>query len=277
MGDKPRFSTLFILGLGHSGSTLLGRMLACHPDVAYPGELLRLEQALNSPEQQCFCGELVSECAAWRQRVQLLPQGVKEDCRHWDLELLDRVRTAEGKAVLVDSSKSRVLRLKSKWRSPQVGYVLLVRDPRGAMRTALKQNKDLSSLLKTNRKWMRRYEVFARNNPQVCLTMFYEDLVSTTERELRRLCEFVGLNFSEAMLHPNEQPFHLIRASRSPFLKGAGGFKLDERWRSELTPGQIRTIEHQLGGISIYKNRYGFSRPTIGESWKAFFTGSVDS
>lgn len=256
MSTKPKFSTLFIIGLGHSGSTLLGRMLGCHPDAVFVGELLRLEQALGRSQARCSCGDLVAECPVWQRRIESLPRGVRNDLQHWTLEAIEKLRNAENKALLVDSSKSRVLRLKSKWNSPQAGYVLLVRDPRGALRSALQDGVNLQKVLSSSRKWMQRYEKFLQRHPEVCLTMFYEDLTTSTETELRRLCEFVGLNFTPAMCHPDQQSFHLIRASRSGYLKDTGRLKADERWRSNLTPQQMETIGRSLGNLAIYRDRY---------------------
>ena len=260
MRSKPKFSTLFILGLGHSGSTLLGKMLGCHPDVVFVGELLRLEQALADSEHRCSCGDSVTTCPVWRRRIESLPPVVKTDFRHWTWELIERLRMTENKALLVDSSKSRVLRLKSKWNSPQAGYVLVVRDPRGALRSVLQRKGELSKPLKTAAKWMQRFEKFSRQHPSVCLTMFYEDLVTSPEAELERLCAFLGLRFTQAMLRPNQQPFHLVRASRSPYSKGTDGLKLDERWQSALASEQLEAIGHHLGKLPIYRERYGLGR-----------------
>jgi len=259
IGGTPRFSTLFILGLGHSGSTLLGRMLGCHPEAVFAGELLRLEQALSRPQERCSCGSFVVECPVWQRRIELLPQAVKTDFRHWTWDLIEGLRKAENKLLLVDSSKSRVLRLQSKWKRSPAGYVLLVRDPRGALRSALQEKRDLPQLLSSSRKWMRRYERFSRRHSSVCLTMFYEDLVASTEAELQRLCGFLGLQYTPEMLYPNRQTFHLIRASHSPYLKGTDRMNLDERWRSELTPKQAQAISHHLGKLSIYREHYGLT------------------
>jgi hypothetical protein len=278
MSTKPKFSTLFIIGLGHSGSTLLGRMLGCHPDAVFVGELLRLEQALGRSQARCSCGDLVAECPVWQRRMNCLPEAVKTDFRGWTWELIERVRKAENKALLVDSSKSRVLRLKSKWPRQQTGYVLIVRDPRGALRSALRKGGNLRDLLKSSRKWMRRYEVFAQKHPAACSTVFYEDLVASPETELQRLCEFLGLDYIPDMCHPDRKVFHFMRGSVSPFLKGADRLNVDERWQSELTPEQIELIGRCLGTRPIYRKRYGLEnvgRAALAGGWLTNFLRSL--
>jgi len=257
---KPKFSSLFVLGLSHCGSTLLGRMLGSHPDVAYVGELLRLEQALTDPEELCSCGRIVSACPVWQRRVESLPLSVRRDFRYWTWELFEGIRKIEDKALLVDSSKSRVLRLKSRWSSPPVGYVHMVRDPRGALRRVVQTKGSLPKVLSSAIKWARRYEKFSQQCSSVCLTMFYRDLVSSPEAELKRLCEFLGLEYTPSMLFPNRRSFHLIRASQSPFAKGTEGLKLDERWRCELTSREIETIGRRFAKLATYRKHYKLAK-----------------
>jgi hypothetical protein len=248
-------------------------MLGCHPEAVFVGELLRLEEALSRPQERCSCGAFVVECPVWRRRIELLPRSVRAGFRHWTWELIEGLRRAENKVLLVDSSKSRVLRLESKWKRARAGYVLLVRDPRGALRSALRQKGDLARLLRSSRKWMRRYERFAQRHAAVCLKMFYEDLAASPQAELRRLCGFLGLEYTPAMLQAHRQTVHLVRASCSPYLKGADRLTVDERWRSELTPEQVQTIGRHLASVPLCRERYGLgaagAKQALGSRWAA--------
>jgi hypothetical protein len=241
-------------------------MLGMHPAAVFCGEILRLEEAFSQAGQRCSCGAPVPECPVWQRRAARLPERLKTEYSGWTFEALERVRAGEGKALLVDSSKSRVLRLERAWDSSRTGYLLLVRDPRGALRSALEEGGDLEKLLRTSRKWMRRYESFARRHPGTCLTVFYEDLTTSAEGELRRICDFAGLDYIPAMSRPDQESFHLIRASRSKYLRDAGQLKTDERWRAALTPEQVEAINRALGTIPLYRDRYGLSAPPGGAS-----------
>ena len=57
--------TVYIASLPRSGSTLVERLLASHPDVAGLGELSRLRQPLRDEATWCGCGHVVSECPFW--------------------------------------------------------------------------------------------------------------------------------------------------------------------------------------------------------------------
>jgi hypothetical protein len=259
MTGNPRFSTVFVLGIGHSGSTLLGRMLDMHPDVLCVGELLRLEQALAKPDTKCFCGELVSGCPFWTRWRARLPETVQRDYRKWDFALLDRMRASENRRVLVDLSKTRAYRLTKRWREPRVGYILLVRDPRGVLRSHLARGEDLREQLKVHRKWIGRLMDFAEDRRDRCLVMHYEDLVQSPEARTRGVCEFLGLEFVPELLRPDDKTHHLVKASGSSYLKGTNRFQLDERWRRELHPDVIAQISNCLKGVQVYRDRYGLA------------------
>jgi hypothetical protein len=162
----------------------------------------------------------------------------------------------ETRKVLVDLSKTRAHRLAARWKDPGVGFVLLLRDPRGVLRSMAAKGEDLRRALKPHLKWIGRLEEFARDNPRRCLTMHYEDLVSEPELHVRRICDFVGLTFVPEMLTPDSKVHHFVRSSGSNYLKGTNRFQLDERWRRELVPEQIELISNYLKNVPIYRERY---------------------
>jgi hypothetical protein len=258
---RPFFSTLFILGLGHSGTTLIGRMLAMHPEGICVGELLRLDSALANPDELCSCGERLNVCPFWNRWLAALPPSVKTDYTAWDLSAIEQIRVGEGKQFLTDSSKTRVYRLLRRLDGPRVGFLLMLRDPRGVMRSALRRGRDLDEQLQTHRKWIRRYEAFARKQAHRCLIVHYEDLARSAETELRRVCAFAGLEFMPEMCQPDAKTHHLVRASTSPYLKGADKVAVDQRWREELSEEQSRMIVRQLGRVGLYR-RYFAAAPT---------------
>ncbi|MCL4178766.1 MAG: sulfotransferase [Verrucomicrobia bacterium] len=251
----PNFSIVFIIGEGHSGSTLLARMLDMHPEVICGGEMLRLETALVEGAAPCSCGAAVRACPTWQHWLTALPESVQMDYRHWTPEILDRLRVAAGKSVLVDSSKSRTYRVIERWRRNPAAYVLILRDPRGVLCSDLRRGAELEKELATHRKWMRRYDALVRKHPRQSFTLHYEDVVGAPEQTLRGLCGFVGLAFDPAMLAPDNRTHHFIRASTSGYLKGSNTLRRDERWRQELTPAQLERIGRMLGDLACY-DRY---------------------
>lgn len=253
---EPKIHLLFILGLGRSGSTLLGRLLDNHPDVAGVGELLRLDQVVDHPGSKCSCGLLASECAVLTKQFEEIPDAVKRNYKKWTPALLNKVRENAGKKVLVDVSKTRSYRLAKRWSNPSCGFILLLRDPRGIFRSRVAEKDDLVDRLKFHKKWIKRYASFARRRKGRCLVMHYEDLVTAPEESMRKICGFIGIEFLPEMIAPESKVNHLAVYSGSSYLKGTGTLRLDERWRHEMREEDIECIAKRLKSVPLYNDRY---------------------
>jgi hypothetical protein len=259
MGWEPKFTLLFVLGIGRSGSTLFGRLLANHPDVVNVGELLRVEETLGDPEANCACGMPVATCPEWNHLLEGVPEEVLKNYKKWTPDLLERIRMNGKARLLVDVSKTRGYRLAKRWRDPRVGFVLLLRNPRGIFRSHVAEGKDLVTRLKMHKKWMVRLTRFASKRADRCLIIHYEDLVTAPEATLRMICEFVGLDYQSALGSPDAAASHMAVYSGSSYMKGTGKLRLDERWRQELSGDAISCISRYLCDVPIYQQRYRLS------------------
>ncbi len=256
MSAESRIRILFVLGLGRSGSTLLGSLLGSHPDVVNTGELLRLEEAVAAPDSKCACGLPLADCADWWRLFEGIPQKALRDYRKWKPELLDKVRENAGARVLVDVSKTRSYRLAKRWRGPEVGFILLTRDPRGIFRSYVKGGGELKGRLRMHRKWLKRFATFARRHGERCLLTRYEDLVSSPGETMRRICGFAGIEYQPQMIVPGGSRGHMAVYSGSSYMKGAGQLRLDERWRDEIPAETLQLISRELGKLELYQDRY---------------------
>ncbi|MBK8179957.1 MAG: sulfotransferase [Planctomycetes bacterium] len=250
----PRFPVVFVLGLAHCGSTMLGRMLGQHPRVLSVGELLRLGPALEQ-DFFCTCGQRMSQCSFWTARVQELERETGFDWRRFGVATFDRLAREAGREMAFDLSKTLVWRRTRWWLDRGEGYVFLVRDSRGVIASALRQDRDLERQLVKHVKWMERLTAYARRRGERALTLHYEDLCREPERELRRLCQFLGLEFTEGMLHPSRETVHLVHSSASGYLKNIDAIRLDERWRRDLDDGQRSRIEDAMEGLEVFRGR----------------------
>lgn len=59
-----KIKLIYILGLGHSGSTLLDLILGSHSKLESVGEIKNLEEYIKN-EKLCSCGKKISECDYW--------------------------------------------------------------------------------------------------------------------------------------------------------------------------------------------------------------------
>ncbi len=250
---RPNFRILFVLGLGRSGSTLLGRLLDNHPGVVGVGELLRLDQVIADPQSKCSCGLPAADCPDWSSLIDGIPEKVKRNYKKWTPDLLNRVRENGCGDVLVDVSKTRGYRLAKGWKRRDVGYVLLLRDPRGIFRSYAAEHEDFSDRLKLHKKWIVRYAAFARRRKDCCHVMYYEDLATSTGESMRGLCDFMGIPFVDDLLRPDAKVHHVATCSGSSYQRGTGVLKLDERWREEMKPEHIGLISGALKSLPLYE------------------------
>ena len=252
---QPRFRLVFVVGVGRSGSTLLGRTLNMHPRVLCVGEMARADRAMKAGGS-CCCGEPLGECSFWRPFLPQLEAAGHYDFRRFTPGLYDSIRQATGRDVVVDLSKSRVYRMTRRWRDGGEAYLFLVRDPRGVIASGLRSGNDLESALRKHKKWMSRLQRFVAKKGDRALLVYYENFAGRPEPELRRICEFLGLEFAPAMLRPADKAHHFISSNRGEYLRNSSEIRLDERWRAELTPEQIDRIERMMRGMSLWRDRF---------------------
>jgi hypothetical protein len=97
---------LYVLGLGYSGSTLLGLALGTHAAVRNLGEVVNLEPAYHK-NAKCTCGLKVSECSFW--------QGFKTHLEKTQIDLKENERwhfSDQGKREALDDRGGGLKKLK---------------------------------------------------------------------------------------------------------------------------------------------------------------------
>ena len=258
LSGRPKYSVVFLLSIARSGSTLFGRMLDMHPEILCVGEMLRLADAIET-DFPCSCGKAVVDCDFWKAQLPLIQEASDLNYRRYTPELYKQLGTSTGHPMIVDLSKTRVLRMmtpfwhRRRWDRADTAFVFLLRDPRGVSASAVRGGQDLGRFLPVYKKWMRRFDNFIHKRPERSIIIRYEDLCRDPEQELKRFCTFCGIDFDPQMLCPADQTHHFLHSSRSGYLKNINELKLDERWRRELDVQQLTEIENVMKKIkSVY-------------------------
>ncbi|MEO8509644.1 MAG: sulfotransferase [Chloroflexota bacterium] len=169
------------------------------------------------------------------------------------------VMAVSGGSVYVDASKERMrIRHLRRFLPMPLKVIHLVRDVRGVATSALHHGSSAAggadaaarNWAATNRTILRHLDDLP---PEDHMTVWYEQLCSETEATMSNLYAFCGVDRSRAadpLLADAEQ--HLIGNRRR--LSAWSEITLDERWRSELSPGQQARI---LGlGSSVQRELY---------------------
>lgn len=102
--------------------------------------------------------------------------------------------------------------------------------------------------------------------PEDRLDVRYEDLCADPERMLRRLCDWLGLAFSEAMLSLRPPQHHTIAGNKIR-LQRSMAIQVDESWHHRLSPLQLRLF-CLLAGAENRRLGYG-DDPNVVERWTA--------
>jgi hypothetical protein len=157
----------------------------------------------------------------------------------------------------------RMLEIKRLW--PEARFIHVVRDGRNVALSFLETSFGPDDIERAAIRWRTRVLETAKAGHHLgseCTTVHYEELVADPERELRRLCGFVGLDFDDAMLRYHEHPeavtdyIHNPEAHANLARPPTKGIR---DWRSEMSPADVETFE-QLAGLEL--SRFGYERRT---------------
>ena len=230
-------AVVFILGSGHSGSTLLDRMIGSSPGFCSTGELVerpRIDERADV-DDRCTCGAPILHCDFW---VAVRDGGDIDGSASEDVAAtIGRIGAVAGARFVVDSSK-RPWRLLELIRAGlDVRVIHLVRDGRAVAFSGDKFGRSYPTLVwrwawtqSSARRILRRAAVSE-------VTVRYEDLARHPETELARISEEVldGMLTPDAWRRPAAEPQHLLSGNAMRF-RSLSAVELDVRFLKGLSP-----------------------------------------
>ena len=269
---------LFVVGAARSGTTLLQRMLDAHPLLAVVNEtywLPRKYRARTGLTRQGVVTPALFPLLLDSQKFERMGfgegdlqriAGDRAPIRYVDFvgRLFDEYAARQGKLLAGDKTPGYVRRmawLHELW--PEARLVHIIRDPRdvclsmldwsGGQRTAgqfgtWQLDRVVSSALYWRYSVAMGREAGMALGSELYLETRYEDLVATTEAELGRLCEFLGIPFDAAM-----QNYHVGRtrpkpgrSSKAQWLPPTRGLR---DWATQLGAHDSAAIEVAVGEL----------------------------
>lgn len=174
--------------------------------------------------------------------------------------LAEAVLDLRDARVFVDATKrpGRALLLR---RDPQIDLqvIHLIRDGRAVARSA---SRNLGRTIEEGaRSWaasLRHSEELRRSfPPERWLTVRHEDLCHDARGTLARIFGFLDVSSEPEDRRDVRAGDHHIIGNRMR-LSRTSEIRLDERWRTELTPGQLRTVE-RIAGPQLARYGYGIA------------------
>lgn len=208
----------FVVGFGHSGSTLLRLMLDAHPQMAIPPETNFLPDLIKGWDEHGSVDGVMELLTTHRRWGDFNLDAQELRAR---LEAADRLDPAAAARCFFGLYADR--HAKPRWGDkspryainmplikrtlPEARFIHLIRDGRDVALSALKGREPSPEKVKvTARRWKRRLaraRAAAERVPYI--EVRYEDLLTDTEAQLRRICEFTELPWDPAVLRYHER------------------------------------------------------------------------
>jgi Sulfotransferase family len=184
-GDRLIEAPVFVICTLRSGSTLLRVLLDSHSQIRSPHELHLRYVSVHFDQK-------------WSERSmkELGLDSRAADYLLWD-RLLHRELTASRKSIIADKTPNNVFivdRLREAW--PDARFIFLLRHPGAIARSREKYKGEGADELII--KYVEALE--AARQTYDGHTVRYEDLTENPERELRRICDFLGVAYEPTML-----------------------------------------------------------------------------
>ena len=180
-----------------------------------------------------------------------------------NIALVDVLRNITGAKVVVDSSKVAV-HLKYLLKAPalRIRILHLLRDGRAVTNSmighGLKRSTRAETVAAAAASWRSNNEgaerLLARLPASQWLQLRYEDLCREPQETLRRLCGFLGMDTEHIVLDFRTRQQHVL--GNDMRLKSTSDIRLDERWRTQLSPEDLAVFEKSAGEMN---RQYGYS------------------
>ena len=188
-GDRLVEAPVFVICTLRSGSTLLRVLLDSHSQIRSPHELHLRYVSVNFDQK-------------WSERS-MAELGLDQRAAEyllWD-RILHRELAASGKSIIADKTPNTVFivdRLREAW--PDARFIFLLRHP-GAIARSRAAYKNPPATEGGDELIVRYVEALdAARETYDGHTVRYEDLTADPERELRAICDFLGVPYEPTML-----------------------------------------------------------------------------
>ncbi len=230
---------------------MLRVMLDSHRDVAVPPESLFIPDYLRSGKPVATLRRALPkefELSEWGLEVS---EDDLSDCAD-GAALIARIHElyarSKGKSVWGQKTP-RLVRYGGllKRHFPTARFVHVIRDPRAVAHSLKRSNVHRSNALYAARRW--RHDVDAGLALDPVLEIHYESLVSQPESELRRVCAFLGLDFSEGMLDyaGKSGDYGAFYGDIHKRLADKPDPARIDAWRDRMDPRDIGVVESEVG------------------------------
>jgi hypothetical protein len=230
----------FVVGATRSGTTLLRLMLDAHPEIAIPSETHFIPDLIKAREKHGASRERMLEMLTSHRRCGDFRIEASELSDRWGV--LEAEGSLDGPAAVReffkvygekhggpprwgDKTPGYVKRMREiQEYLPEARFIHLIRDGRDVALSILKQSFGPETIEAAAERWRGRVLRGRAQQPYLgyYMEVKFEDLVLDTEGELRRICEFIELDFDPAMLGYHETAAERLKEKARELPRGPG-------------------------------------------------------
>lgn len=247
----------YILGLGHSGSTILDILLSHHSDVLGLGETVGVLHNKNTSEEQtkelCSCSEPMTRCPFWSAYYAKV-QPNDDDTKKYHALLETSTTFARGHVV--DSSKKiEYLPLLKKLHDEGVitlRVLFLLKDARAWSVSMQKRDTRINTRPKSSLYY--QYIWYKKNKEMLhvlesegieYMEVKYKELCMHTEEMVQKMCTFMHLDPQKFSLD-NTPESHVAFGNRAKKQEGRLEVVYDDAWKSQRIPRLVHWLLPQV-------------------------------
>ena len=251
-----KIKSVFIGGASRSGTTLLGSMLGSHSQsVVTPESQFKFDTQLPElwkagQRQKVFDGlERHPRFQVW----EMLPDWDKVKAQSFTdivLALVDQyatMRQQTGYSLWIDHTPVNLRHCEFLNKYYQdCRFIHIVRDGRAVMASQFAMDWGSNDPIFASQKWIESIATGLACEsvyPDRCIRVHYEALVSDPERECRRICAFLGIDFEPKMIRGTDFEVPTFTKSQHQLVGSLPDPSRISDWRNTLKKKDIRIFE----------------------------------
>ena len=243
--DLENQEPVFLVGAERSGTTVLRLMLNQHPQLVWCGQV---EYVVSYLAEDGSWPDLEEYYRRLRNDVVFIPQKLEIDTTLTYPELIKSFIAQHQKRTQKPMVGATVHwdfdRLLEFW--PRARFIHIVRDGRDVARSNVSMGWT-GNVWTGSRRWIEAETLWDRFSkqlsPDIYLEIAYEDLIRGPKETLTKICEFIGLPYSDEMLSYAKTTVYDL--PDPAYLN---------QWKRKLSNFEIRLIESRIGDMLERRN-----------------------
>lgn len=217
---------VYIIGLSHSGSTILDLLLGAHPKMLGLGEIRHLlmgkKTSLEGVKDVCSCGQLLKNCIFWKDYDSHTKENNHKNYISKYKGVLKLLSDKYGDDIIAVDSTKQISALAELLKSQEfdIKVIFILRDVRG-WTFSMKSKKEVglkNKIIASNMYlWFQdnlKIKKFLDKEGVSYIQIGYEELCFQTEYILKAICNFIGIEFDKEMIKLDKSKSHIVFGNR---------------------------------------------------------------